>query len=310
MRLRPSTTALAVTVGLLLDARDPALAPLFPERMRELAEASVEHFPPRGSRIRRLLGRGWYRALMRAIERVTAPGIFLHYLMRKLYIEDAVRSALAELPPTGNQVVVIGAGFDTLGARIALGASNGTIRVVEIDHAATQSVKRHALAPYGLPKGGFSFVELDLTTRSLTEALSDTRDFDARAPAVFVAEGLLMYLTPGQVAAFFRELHDLAAPGSRIVFTFMESDRPDRIRFKNLSWWYAPLLDLWLRRLGEPMRWAIDRADLGQWLDPTGWTLLDIADRDTFRTRYLVPAGLATRPLADGEYVGEATMEV
>jgi len=201
-------------------------------------------------------------------------------------------------------------GFDTLGARIALGASNGTIRVVEIDHAATQSVKRHALAPYGLPKGGFSFVELDLTTRSLTEALSDTRDFDARAPAVFVAEGLLMYLTPGQVAAFFRELHDLAAPGSRIVFTFMESDRPDRIRFKNLSWWYAPLLDLWLRRLGEPMRWAIDRADLGQWLDPTGWTLLDIADRDTFRTRYLVPAGLATRPLADGEYVGEATMEV
>jgi methyltransferase (TIGR00027 family) len=293
-----------VTAGVLLDARDPALAPLLPPRMRELAETAVAEFPSRGRRLLRSIDRGWYRALMRGIERVTAPGIFLHYLMRKLFIEEAVRRSLAT-PDSARQVVLIGAGLDTLGARLALdGASN--VRVVEVDHPATQAVKRRALARYGLPREGFSFVELDLTVRTLAEALGDSDQLDPRLPAVFVAEGLLMYLTPERAADFFREVHQISAPGSRLVFTFMESDRNDRIRFKSVPWWYGPLLDFWLRWLGEPMRWAIDRSRLAGWLSDLGWTLETIADREIFRERYLAPRGLEERALLDGEYVAVA----
>ena len=296
-----------MTAGVLLDARDPAIASLLPPRMRELAEAAVSEFPSRGRRLLRSIDRGWYRALMRGIERVTVPGIFLHYLMRKLFIEEAVRQSLGASAAV-SQVVVIGAGLDTLGARLALdGASN--VRVVEVDHPATQAVKRRALARYGLPREGFAFVELDLTVRVLAESLGDRHQLDPRLPAIFVAEGLLMYLTPERAADFFRELHQIGAPGSRVVFTFMESDRNDRIRFKNLPWWYGPLLDFWLRRLGEPMRWAIDRSRLAGWLSDLGWTLETIADRETFRERYLAPHGLAARALLDGEYVGVANRE-
>src|SRR5437867_3702956 len=147
---------------------------------------------------------------MRGIERVTAPGIFLHYLMRKLFIEEAVRRSLAT-PASARQVVVIGAGLDTLGARLALDGANN-VRVVEVDHPATQAVKCRALARYGLPREGFSFVELDLTVRTLAEALGDSDQLDPRLPAVFVAEGLLMYLTPERAVDFFREVHQISAP--------------------------------------------------------------------------------------------------
>ena len=305
MRERPSGTALAVTGGLLLDAYDPALEPLFPGGMRELAEACVAEFP-RGPRVLRMLSRGWYRSLMRGVERVTVRGIFLHYLMRKLFIEDAVRAVLRPAPDSPRQLVILGAGLDTLGARLALDPSGPIERVIEVDHPATQAVKRRALAKPGRSSSRLSFVELDLTAGSLTDALRASPAFVENQPAVFVAEGLLMYLTPERVTGFFAELRGLAAAGSEIVFTFMESALPDRIRFKNLPRWYAPMLDFWLRRLGEPMHWATPRAELGRFLAISGWALDVIADRDTFRQRYLAPHGLQARELIDGEYVAVA----
>jgi methyltransferase (TIGR00027 family) len=306
VRDRPSTTALAVTVGLLLDARDPLVAPLFPPLMRELAEYGVAEFSPRGRRVLRLLERSWYRGLMRRIESVTVPGIFLHYLMRKLFIEDAVRRALADTSVGARQVVIIGAGLDTLGARLALEGTVAGGKVIEVDHPLTQSVKRRALARHARQSTNLELVELDLTARPLDATLRASSSFDPKLPTVFVAEGLLMYLAPEEVDAFFRTLRDLAAPGSRVVFTFMESEREERIRFKNLPRWYAPVLDFWLRRVGEPMRWAIDRAQLEPYLRRLGWRLTGIADRETFRSRFLVPRGLGNRELVDGEYVSVA----
>ena len=289
-----------------MDARDPLVAPLVPPLMRELAEYGVAEFPSRGARVLRLLDRSWYRGLMRRIESVTVSGIFLHYLMRKLFIEEAVRRGLAEPSVKPRQVVIIGAGLDTLGARLAIDGTIADGKVIEVDHPLTQSIKRRALARHGRSPGNLELVELDLTSRKLDETLRESSSYAPSRPTVFVAEGLLMYLVPDDVAVFFRTLHDLAAPGSRVVFTFMESERKDRIRFKNLPRWYAPLLDLWLRRVGEPMRWAIDRAELEPYLRGLGWRLTAIADRETFRSRFLEPRGLGSRPLPDGEYVGVA----
>src|SRR3954463_10787428 len=55
-------------------------------------------------------------ALARAIERATVPGLCLHFMLRKRWIEHAVRSALAR---GARRVVVIGAGYDTLALRLA-----------------------------------------------------------------------------------------------------------------------------------------------------------------------------------------------
>src|SRR4051794_31802357 len=80
-------------------------------------------------------------ALARAIERATVPGLCLHFMLRKRWIEHAVRSALAR---GARRVVVIGAGYDTLALRLA--REFPALRFTEVDHPATQAVKRAALA--------------------------------------------------------------------------------------------------------------------------------------------------------------------
>lgn len=299
MDQRPSTTALAVAFGQLLDAHDPEIAPLVSTEQRALLEACVSAFAPRGPRGLRMLKRGWYRRLMWTMERVTARGIFLHYLLRKRFIEDNVRAAIAD---GCSQLVVVGAGLDTLATRLA--REYPALSCIEADHPATQAVKRVAVAE-SQPKN-LALVQLDLRERNLADALRASPAFDATAPTVFVAEGLLMYLTPEQALGFFRELRAAAPARSRVVFTFMESSRSDRVRFKGLPRWYAPLLDFWLKRLGEPMQWAIDRPLLSAWLSPIGWRLMDVGTRETFRALYLTPRGLGHRALIDGEYVGVA----
>jgi methyltransferase (TIGR00027 family) len=299
---RPSTTALAVAFGQLLDAYDPALAPLFVPHHRELLEASVDAFQPRGRRGLRMLKRGWYRRAMWAVERITARGIFLHYLLRKRFIEDSVRAAIAD---GCTQLVVIGAGLDTLATRLA--RERSSLICIEVDHPATQAIKTAALALRGTP-ANLSLAPADLRDRTIASVLSAVPAYDARHPTVFVAEGLLMYLHESDVASLLRTVREIAPPGSRIVFTFMEGDGSGRPRFKGVATWYAPLLDFWLKRLGEPMHWAIDRAALPKWTEPLGWHVLDIGTHETFRALYLAPNGLGDRPLLDGEYVAVAEM--
>ena len=51
------------------------------------------------------------------MERATHPGIVRHWMLRKKWIELRVRAAIAD---GADQVVVLGAGFDTLGVRMAV----------------------------------------------------------------------------------------------------------------------------------------------------------------------------------------------
>ena len=300
MKKRPSTTALAVAFGQLLDAYDPALAPLFLPGHHELLEASVAAFEPRGPKGIRNLERSWYRRMMWTVEGITAPGIFLHYLLRKRFIEDAVRAALAE---GCTQLVVIGAGLDTLATRIS--RENGALVCIEVDHPLTQGIKSAALARKGAP-ANLSLVAADLRERPLGAVLATVSAYDAKRPTVFVAEGLLMYLHETDVIKLFRDVRAIAPEGSRFVFSFMESDGSGRVRFKGTKWWYGPLLDWWLARLGESMHWSIDRAALPAWADPLGWHVLDIGTHETFRALYLAPHGLQGRALLDGEYIAVA----
>jgi methyltransferase (TIGR00027 family) len=300
VKQRPSTTALAVAFGQLLDAYEPALAPLFVPGHHDLLQAGVAAFEPRGPRGLRNLKRGWYRRAMWAVEGATAPGIFLHYLLRKRFIEDAVRSALAD---GCTQLIVIGAGLDTLATRLA--RERASLVCIEVDHPLTQAIKSKALAQSGAP-ANLSLVAADLRGTPLASVLATAPPYDSARRTVFVAEGLLMYLHESDVAALFRDVRAIAPKGSRFVFTFMESDGSGRARFKGVKWWYGPMLDWWLARIGESMHWSIDRTRLAAWAVPLGWHVLDIGTHETFRALYLAPNGLQARPLLDGEYVAVA----
>jgi methyltransferase (TIGR00027 family) len=238
--------------------------------------------------------RRWFRRLARAAERLTIPGILLHYAARKRYLEEVVRTSLHE---GFTQVVILGAGYDTLPLRLHQEFRH--VLFFEADHPATQQAKRRALERRALPGTNLRFLPVDFTRERLEDRLPALPGCDAKAKTLFVAEGVLMYLRPEEVDGVFDGLRGRAGATGRFAFTFMEPQANGRIAFRNASW----LVTLWLRWRGEPFRWGLRRDQLPTFLAARGFSLRDLATPATFRDRYLGGALAAEIPLAEGEYV-------
>ncbi len=148
------------------------------------------------------------RIFWRGVERMTLPGIISHYWRRKRWIEKRCRHAIAE---GFQRLVIIGAGLDTLGIRLARDFEQ--LEVLELDHPATQRLKRSALG--GKEPKNLTFEPLDLSKEALPLTLLDNK------PTLFILEGVLMYLSPDDVSRLFATLHQPRLQRVLIISTFM-----------------------------------------------------------------------------------------
>ena len=126
--------------------------------------------------------------------------------------------ALAAAVPRGvHQYVVLGAGLDTFAYRSPY--CSAQLRVLEVDHPATQAWKRRRLAAAGiaLPES-LSFVPVDLERESLAARLASA-GFRAAEPAFFSWLGVTMYLTRAAVLGTLGYVAGLPA-ASGIVFDY------------------------------------------------------------------------------------------
>ena len=274
---RPSATATLIAAATVFLARDPRVADLVPPGAAELCARCLEAVSPLRLAAVNALSTPALRWVARLAERATIPGLLLHFLLRKRWIEEAVRAGLAE---GCDEVVVVGAGFDTLAARLA--PEFPRVRLTEIDHPATQRAKRVVAEAENL-----RFIAADLARVRLQDV------FTAGPHAVFVIEGLLMYLTEAEIAALF------SAVTRRVVFTQVEPAPDGRSRFHNATPLVNGLLKLW----GEPFKSALPRGDVPRLLGRFGLRLRDLADSEMLRARYLAPSGRQDLVLAKGELV-------
>jgi methyltransferase (TIGR00027 family) len=159
-----------------------------------------------------------------------------------------------------DQVVVVGAGYDSRAWRLA----RGGVRFFELDHPLTQADKVHR-APAG---SGPTFVAADLGRESAADALR-AGGLDPTRPAVFVLEGLTMYLTEDAVRRQMSELAAGAAPGSRLTTDFYppQDAGSSRNRRQNV-----------VQRLarsgsGEDLHLTIDCDGARSLAESTGWTV-------------------------------------
>ena len=271
---RPSSTATLIAAATVFLARDRSLGHLVPAGAAEICARCLTRFWLQAVRMR------W---LARAAERATIPGLMLHFMLRKRWIEEAVRGALER---GSRQVVVLGAGFDTLAARLA--PQFPAVRFLEIDHPATQAVKRAAVQRENL-----HFVAADLARTSLADALASS-PYERNASSVFIVEGLLMYLTSEQMAALFAAIGSVQPAGGELVFTVMEPMRDGRIAFHNATWLERALLALWK----EPFKSGVSCDALPGALAGWGLRLRAVAD---------LAAGHPDLVLARGEVIVHAT---
>ncbi len=290
---RASSTARLIARSTLLAARDHARHRLVPAGTEAPLAAMLAadgaslwfklalHHPGTG-------------ALLRRVERLVLPGIITHYLARKLWLE---RAATAALDAGCTQVVVLGAGFDSLAWR--LHRTRPDVRFFELDHPATQAPKRRALRV----SDNFTFLPADLAAVSPADVLHACPAFDPAQPTLFLAEGLLMYFPAARVAALLRDLAALTLRPATVLFSFMAAAPDGSITFRGEH----PAVGWWLRRQREPFRWGIAGADLPDFLAGCGLRLAALADHEVLRDEILAPLGLAGLPLARGECLCHCT---
>lgn len=237
----------------------------------------------------RFVSRPAWRWLPRLAQRLAGPGLPLHFIVRKRFIEDNVRAALAA---GTTQVVVLGAGFDTLACR--LHTAHPAVSFFEIDHPATQSIKREAL---GRCDANLRVVPADFTHQTLQQALARCSGFRRDLPTVFVIEGVLMYLTAAEVDVLFAALPH--SPRERVIFSVMETMPDGRSGFHNATFFTDRVLRLWR----EPFRSSFPRSAIQPFVARHGYALTLVADEAFLRARCLPESLRHATASARGELV-------
>jgi methyltransferase (TIGR00027 family) len=290
---RPSATAHLIARSLVFLSHDPLIAPLIPGDAVEASLWFMRASSPWTRRLVGLMGKRWFRDLVWFVERHSVPGMMLHYALRKRALEETAREAVRD---GYRQVVVLGAGFDTLALRLSREFPGPLF--LEIDHPATQRVKREALAAQGASEDSLVLLPLDLARERLEDGIRRVGRFHEDVDTLFIAEGLLMYLEAADVDGVFRFCRTRGGARPRFALTFMERLEDGRIAFRGQS----QAVDAWLRLRGEPFRWGVPVAEMPRYLRERGFTCREIATPDLLRERYLAAPELRDLALADGDH--------
>jgi methyltransferase (TIGR00027 family) len=290
----PSATANIVARNLAIIAADEKTAHLVSSETARLNDLFVQNFSRGGSLFLKRARQKWFQRLFRLYERLTIPGLALHHALRKSCIELAVRDALAA---NFAQVVILGGGLDTLALR--LHKEFPGVSFIELDHPATQGIKRETIEKHNLADDNLTLIELDFNRQNLAETLAAHPKYLPQAKTIFVCEGVLMYLGNSEIEGVFQFVKNQNDNSSRFVFTFMERGETGKIEFKNST----TLVRIWLALKKEPFRWGLRREALNDFLKTRRFVVRELATAENLRERYLNQSKLNDLIAASGENI-------
>ena len=282
-----SRTALLIAGSLVLLHHDAKYSRLVSKTSADLCAYVLEKHSSQTRLFLKIVRQSWFRPIAKLIERLTIPGILVHYALRKKCIRQLARSALAN---GVTQVVILGAGFDPLSSELQREFPTALFR--EIDHPATQRHKVRACSEIGIER--VHFVAVDLSAASLDREVFISSGFDPAKRTFWIAEGLLMYFPAEVVSSLMKTLSTLSAPGSEFAFTFMEKQGDGQLRFDSQT----KLVDSWLRRRGEPFLWGATRNELATFIRP--WRVIRFFDHNDLRD---MESDLSGEVIAKGEVI-------
>ncbi len=217
---------------------DPTALALLPEDARARVVRMREGAPPAHAR--------------ESMERAFLARRGQMMVARTVVIDDAVREAAAP------QVVILGAGLDGRAWRMP---ELGQTIVFEVDHPDTQREKRARAAALPAVAREVRFVPVDFTRDDLDASLA-AAGHDATRPTMWIWEGVVMYLTPAEVAATLAVISRRSAARSRLVLLYT----CPALMFR--------LVGLLVRRVGEPFRSKFKPAAMRALLERHGFAVI------------------------------------
>ena len=218
------------------------------------------------------------RRLTISVGERAVPGSWALISCRKRFIDDKLDEAL----PDVDAVVILGAGMDTRGLRLA---RRSDLPVFEVDLPVNIARKKAAVQrAIGAIPASVRLVPLDFERDDLFGVLSE-HGYRTDARTFFVWEGVTQYLTEDAVRTTLAAVQ--AAPaGSRLVFTYV---REDFIDGRNM--YDAAVLYKRFRQRRQVWKFGLDPDDVAAFVGTYDWQLVEQAGPDYYLQNYIQPAG-------------------
>lgn len=217
-----------------------------------------------------------FRKVISKIIQKRIPGAFSSAIARTKYIDDLLKTTIID---SVEQVIILGAGFDTRGLRLDFLKS---IQVIEIDHPNTSNFKIETFKKgiSELPKN-ITYCQIDFNNQSLNE-LAEQNNFDFNKPATIIWEGVTNYLTEEAIDKTFLFINKFPKD-SYVIFTYVHkqvlNDPNSFLGGKKL------LIDL--EKIEESWTFGFLPNELPSYLEKFGLKLLHDLGATEYRNKYL-----------------------
>jgi len=147
------------------------------------------------------------------------PGVNGAIVARIRFIDEVVNQCLSE---DFQQMVIIGAGYDTRAYRIS-GVSE-KLNVFEVDHPLTGKIKKKIIADvFGTLPGHVTYVPVVFGEDRMDRKLMEN-GFQKECKTLFIAEGLLMYIPPRAADGLLAFITAASLPDSIFVADYFSPD--------------------------------------------------------------------------------------
>ena len=205
-----------------------------------------------------------------------APGALSSGIARTKYIDDLLEQTISD---GVEQVIILGAGFDTRALRLNFLKN---ISIIEIDHPDTSNIKIKKLEnTIGNLPSNVKCYQLDFEKQNLTD-LAKEYNLKLDIPTTIIWEGVTNYLNQEAVNKTFEFIQKFSDK-TYIIFTYIDKqvlDNPQAFQgteqlFKNL------------KKSEEPYTFGIQPDKLLEYLNKFDLKLIENKSADEYRNKYM-----------------------
>lgn len=269
-----SKSAMLVVTACAVVSKEPAYARTFKDPYAAWFAAAISQ--EAAARLPTLDDPTLRAAFIKETER-DLDGLVTHVVYRKPWITDRVQEALQA---GVEQLVILGAGCDTLSLRLA--QTLAQVKVFELDREPVIDFRRHVLQEHSALADNVRLLAIDFRDQD-PGAVLRANGFDQNRPAAIVAEGVIEYLTGDAVERLFAFAREMGAPSSRLIFTFLATrvyEQGDIDALRNE-----------LHEGGETLKFGLVPERIDRFLSARGFRILEMATPEKIKQQIVPSVG-------------------
>lgn len=204
------------------------------------------------------------------------PGLSSSIIARVRYFDDYLKTSLNN---GVEQVVILGAGYDTRAYRIE--ELKDKIEIYEVDHPNTQKFKKKIIKKVFGNNNFVKYAPIDFETQKIEDELPKY-GYKSDLKTLFIMEGLSMYIPKSAVENTLLFIKANSKKGSSIIFDFYPESLVNGTNTEKI----AINIREYLIKQGEPLKFGIEKENMKKFLKIWGFSNITIINSFEYKNLY------------------------